>query len=64
MTAALIRVRFSKAHGLYNAGETAGFSADKVAELEKLQVIDPVDLPEPEPQPEPAEKSKTAAKPK
>lgn len=44
MSGALIPVRFCKAHGLYNAGEVAGFSADKVMELEKLEVIDPVEV--------------------
>lgn len=45
----LIAVTFTKAYGLYNAGEVAGFSADKVAELAKLGVIEPVQLDEPEP---------------
>lgn len=52
MSGALIPVRFCKAHGLYNAGEVAGFSADKVLELEQLKVIDPVeDVAEAEPEP-------------
>jgi hypothetical protein len=45
----LIAVRFVQAHSLYNAGEVAGFSADKVAELAKLGVIAGFDREEPKP---------------
>lgn len=40
MSSDLIPVRFIKAHGIYNSGEVAGFTPDKITELRELGVVE------------------------
>lgn len=61
MTAAvLVPVTFLVAHGLYNAGETAGFTEDMAASLIEQKIATPADGAETAPETKPKGKPKPA----
>lgn len=64
MTAAvLVPVTFLVAHGLYNAGETAGFTEDMAASLIEQKIATPADGAETAPETKPKGKPKGKPKP-
>lgn len=54
MAADLVCVTFVVSHGIWNAGETAGFTDTKAASLIDAKIAVPADGAEPAPEPAPA----------
>jgi hypothetical protein len=65
MLAGSVLVTFVVSHGVWNAGETAGFTEDKAGSLIEAKIATPADGADaaPEPAPEPGPKPKGKPKP-
>ena len=70
MSAVLVALTLLRSYGIWNAGEVAGFTPDKAAELIAAGIAAPVEgkaddqSAEPEPAPEPAPAAKPTGKAK
>ncbi len=60
MAAGLVQVTFVVSHGIWNAGETAGFTEDKAASLIEQKIAVPADGAEAALEPKPKGKPRAA----